>query len=54
MMTRPDAKPGRSKLYESMVDRLDNPSVIVLSTGSDSQCYPEFLLKVKRRLKDEL
>ena len=48
-MRRPDAKPGRSKLYESMVDKLDNPSIIVLSAGSDSQCYPEFLLKVKRR-----
>lgn len=49
-MSRPRAKPGRSKLYDSMVDVLDDPSVIVLSTGSDSQCYPEFLLKVKRRV----
>ena len=45
----PDPKPGSTKLYESMVNRIDDPSIFVLSTGSDAQCFPEFLLRVKRR-----
>jgi hypothetical protein len=32
--------------HESMVDRLANPTVFVLSTGSDNQAYPEFVLRV--------
>ena len=32
--------------HESMVDRLANPQVFVLSTGSDNQAYPEFVLRV--------
>ncbi len=47
-MDRPPTKPNSSRLYESLVNNTDEPSIFVLSSGSDTQCYPEFLLEVKR------
>ena len=46
-MTTPKLKqqPGGT-YHESMVDRLFNPRVFVLSAGSDNQAYPEFVLRV--------
>ena len=48
-MERPDTKPGSSRLYESMVNSRSDPTIFVLSAGSDNQCYPEFLLKLRVR-----
>ena len=46
-MERPTQKPGSPELYDSMVDRLQNPKIIVLSAGSDNRAYPEFVLRVR-------
>ena len=40
-MRQPAAKPS-GVLHESMVDSLANPSIYVLSAGSDDCAYPEF------------
>jgi hypothetical protein len=34
-MARPKQKPGLHTLFESMVDRLDDPSIFVLGAGTD-------------------
>ena len=34
-------------MYESMVNKLQNPSIFVLSSGSDHQCYVEFIIKLR-------
>ena len=36
-------------MHESMVDNLADPSVYVLSAGSDNQAYPEFLITLRYR-----
>jgi hypothetical protein len=33
------------ELFDSMVDRLDQPSIFVLSAGTDRRAYPEYLLR---------
>lgn len=43
----PDCKSNSHKMYESMVNKLQNPSIFVLSSGSDHQCYVEFIIKLK-------
>lgn len=43
----PDFKSGSHKMYESMVNKIQNPSIFVLSSGSDHQCYVEFIIKLK-------
>ena len=45
-MTSPKLKQPGGVYHESMVDRLANPQVFVLSTDSDNQAYPEFVLRV--------
>ena len=47
-MDKPIAKPGSTKLYESMVDDLHDPHIYVLSAGSDNQAFPEFVLRVRK------
>ena len=47
-MDKPEQKPGSVELHESMVDELSNPSIFVLSTGSDNQAFAEFVVTVKR------
>ena len=47
-MTKPDQKPGSVQLHESMVDSLFDPSIFVLSTGSDYQAFPEFVICVRK------
>ena len=46
-MNMPIAKPDGS-LHNSMVDRLQNPSIFVLSSGADDHGYPEFMFTFKR------
>ena len=48
-MRRPDPKPGSAVLHESMVDNLADPTVFVLSAGSDNQAYPEILITLRYR-----
>eukprot|EP01051_Picozoa_sp_SAG22_P007121 SAG22_NODE_490_length_9834_cov_7.723780_12_plen_297_part_00 len=48
-MSKPGQKPGQVVLHESMVDKLSNPSIFVLSAGSDNQAYAEFYVQVKRK-----
>lgn len=45
-MERPTARPVTEALHESMVDRLDDPAIVVLSAGSDHRAFPEFILRV--------
>ena len=47
-MERPTQKPNSPELYDSMVDSLSSPKIVVLSAGSDNRAYPEFVLRVKR------
>ena len=47
-MTKPDQKPGSVQLHESMVDSLFDPSIFVLSTGSDHQAFPEFVICMRK------
>lgn len=44
-MEKPAPKPGSDQLHESMVNRLQDPSIFVLSAGSDNRAYPEFVLR---------
>ena len=46
-MEQPTEKPGTRQLHESMVDRLDKPSIFVLSAGSDHRSYAEFVVRVR-------
>jgi len=45
-MNMPDVKPGGA-LHDSMVNNLADPSIFVLSSGSDEHAYPEFMVKFK-------
>jgi poly [ADP-ribose] polymerase 10/14/15 len=47
-MGKPTQKTGSGGLHESMVDRLHDPTIFVLSAGSDEQTYAEFLIKFKK------
>jgi serine/threonine protein kinase len=47
-MVMPTAKRNGS-LHDSMVDRLQNPSIFVLSSGADDHGYPDFMIKFKRK-----
>jgi poly [ADP-ribose] polymerase 10/14/15 len=48
-MTMPSPKPdGSGLLHDSMVNRLQDPSIFVLSSGSDEHAYPEFMVRFKR------
>ena len=47
-MDRPQQKPNSPELYDSMVDNLHRPSIVVLSAGSDNRAYPEFVLRLRR------
>jgi poly [ADP-ribose] polymerase 10/14/15 len=46
-MAMPTAKPDGA-LHDSMVDRLADPSIFVLSSGSDEHAYPEFMITFRR------
>ena len=46
-MAKPDTKPDGT-LHDSMVNDLNDPSIFVLSSGSDDHAYPEFMVKFKR------
>jgi poly [ADP-ribose] polymerase 10/14/15 len=45
-MQKPSPKQDGT-LHESMVDNVANPSIFVLSSGSDDHAYPEFLVRFK-------
>ena len=47
-MDRPSQKPDSVELYDSMVDNVQKPRIVVLSAGSDNRAYPEFVLRVQR------
>ena len=44
----PQIPNSNGKLYDSMVDNVQNPSIYVLGAGSDERTYPEFLIKFKK------
>ena len=44
-MKMPDLKQD-GKMHESIVNDVANPSISVLSAGSDHQAYPEFILRM--------
>jgi poly [ADP-ribose] polymerase 10/14/15 len=46
-MMQPTTKPGSAELHDSMVNRIQDPSIMVLSAGSDEHAYAEFLVKFK-------
>ena len=47
-MDMPAVKPdGSGSLHDSMVDKLIDPSIFVLSSGSDEHGYAEFMIKFK-------
>tara|TARA_B110000208_G_C11698663_1_gene405023 strand:+ start:95 stop:1123 length:1029 start_codon:yes stop_codon:yes gene_type:complete len=46
-MIQPSAKPS-GILHESMVDNIGNPSIYVLSAGSDDCAYPEFRITFRK------
>ena len=49
-MKQPSRKGSSAdELHDSMVDRLRDPQIFVLSTGSDNHAYPEWLLRFDRR-----
>ena len=45
-MQKPSPKQDGT-LHESMVDNVANPSIFVLSSGSDDHAYPEFLIRFR-------
>ena len=45
-MKVPSYKAGTDTYHESMVDNVRNPTIFVLSTNSDHQAFPEFVLRV--------
>ena len=47
VLMQPSAKPT-GVLHESMVDNVANPSIYVLSAGSDDCAYPEFRITFKK------
>jgi hypothetical protein len=47
-MAKPDMKPNSKVLHESMVDNLANPTIFVLSAGTDDHAYPALLIKFKQ------
>jgi hypothetical protein len=46
-MLKPSPKPNSGELHDCMVDSTHNPSIFVLSAGSDDRAYAEFLVKFK-------
>eukprot|EP00729_Bicosta_minor_P008526 gene8526-18157_t len=48
-MKMPPPKSGKTVLHDSLVDRLADPTIFVLSAGSDAQAFAEFVLRVKRK-----
>ena len=48
-MKVPATKADGITLHESMADRVQNPHICVLSAGSDSQAFPEFVLRVAKK-----
>ena len=50
-MERPEQKAegGSLELHESMVNSKSDPTIFVLSAGSDNQAYAEFWLRAKRK-----
>jgi hypothetical protein len=48
-MTKPDQKNGQLELHESMVNSISQPSIFVLSAGSDNQAYAEFWVQIRRK-----
>jgi hypothetical protein len=48
-MQRPDTKPGGLELYDSMVNNERNPTIFVLSAGSDHRAYPEIVLQLRKK-----
>ena len=47
-MERPAQRPSAVELYDSMVDSVSAPKIVVLSAGSDNRAFPEFVLRVQR------
>ena len=45
-MERPAQRPNSTELFDSMVDRLQDTKIVVLSAGSDNRAYPEFVLRL--------
>jgi hypothetical protein len=48
-MDKPDMKPNQKVMHESMVNNLADPSIYVLSAGTDDHAYPGLLIKFKRK-----
>lgn len=46
-MQRPVRK-SETEIYDSMVNNIDDPTIVVLSSGSDSQAYPEFVVRFRK------
>jgi hypothetical protein len=46
-MRCPAQKRNSTAMYESMVDNVQNPSIFVLSAGTDEHVYPDYLIKFK-------
>ena len=42
----PDIK-GDGRMHNSMVDRLNDPNIVVLSDGSDNQVFCEFVIRMR-------
>jgi len=45
MKTAPQLNPSSNLLYDSLVDRMQDPTIFVAMT--DSQAYPEYLITYK-------
>jgi hypothetical protein len=49
-MAEPTRKPrGQGELHESMVDNLANPSIYVLSSGTDDHAYPTYRVRFRKK-----
>ena len=49
-MAEPTRKPrGQGELHESMVDNLANPSIYVLSSGTDDHAYPTHRVRFRKK-----
>lgn len=48
-VNKPDQKKGQMELHESMVNSISNPTIFVLSAGSDTQAFAEFYVQLKKR-----
>jgi len=47
----PDCREGNVRPYDSLVDRVDDPGVIV-SCHNDNQAYPDYLLQIRSRARE--